>query len=42
MIHEWDIFNRKGTKHNWLVNLGDRLGLDKIMPYVRLKNPFLN
>ena len=42
LFYEWYIFNRKGTQHNWLVNLGDRLGLDKIMPYVRLKNPFLN
>lgn len=39
-FYECYIYNRKGTQHNWLVNLGDRLGVDKIISYFRLRNPF--
>ena len=36
-FYEWFIYNRKGTKNNWLVKLGDKLLLYKILPYIRLQ-----
>lgn len=38
-FYETFIYNRKGTEHNWLVKLGDRFGIDKILPYFRITNP---